>query len=384
MGNGQTNDITKASLQALFNKQSKPQGENSSKALPLSDACFTLVKQIDAVKQSTKFILKQLLMNGNAQGRNVAIARRDNSKLKNEITTLKQEQSSQRLQFEQMNNEHVNILNAKENVIRELTDKLQEKDRMVSQFRNMHGKTGSVVPEHGHAHTHGNAHGHQHTRQHQRSSDLDSISQFSQQNRNGTSSHSHAGAGPLLSSNMSARNSSSASAHAEPPLKGLIAKRSAQQVMQQQVFNRRRGPNVSSGASVQSSITGIGGGSRMGGGGGGGGMGPIVTQRFASSAHSTDSNSFNSVTPRVRDLSHNAGFNFSGGSRGSGNGNAADGGGSSSGGGGIGDANGQRLNKRRRAEPTPVGNHHMSPNTAFTLNQGNFSTNRGGQNQRWS
>jgi hypothetical protein len=42
------------------------------------------------------------------------------------------------------------------------------------------------------------------------------------------------------------------------------------------------------------------------------------------------------------------------------------------------------LNKRRRVEATPVGNHHMSPNTAFTLNQGNFSTTRGGQNQRWS
>lgn len=306
------------------------------------------MKQIDAVKQSTKFLLKQLLMNGNAQGRHVANAGRENAKLKNEITQLRQEQSSQRLQFQQMNHEHINILNAKENGLRELTGKLQEKDRMLAQFRSMHGKP--VLPA-------GN--------ERERGRDVDhiSISQFS---KNRSSAGGQGGVGPLRPSNMSERNSSLSGAEAPPPLRGLVAKRNNQQAMQQQAFNRRRGPNFSSNASVQSSITGIGGGgSRMTGGAG------HLTQRFSSS-HSAGSNSLNSVTPRVRDLSHNTGFNFSGGSRGGG----------SRGSGNAGSGNG-RLNKRRRAEPTPV-NHAMSPNTAFTLNQGTYSANRGGQSQNWN
>ena len=362
VGNGQTNDITKSSLQALFSKQSMSKGDNASKALPLSDACFTLVRQIDAVKQTTKFLLKQLLMNGNAQGKHVAHGRRENAKLKNEITQLRQEQSSQRLQFQQMNNEHINILNAKENGIRELTGKLQEKDRMLAQFRSMHGKP--MLPE-----------GHGRERERGRDVDQGSISQFSK-NRNsvgaqggGTHNVPHNNTGPLRPSNMSERNSSLSGAEAPPPLRGLVAKRNNQQAMQQQAFNRRRGPNFSSSASVQSSITGIGGGgSRMGGAGGMGHM----TQRFSSS-HSAGSNSLNSVTPRVRDLSNNTGFNFSGGSRGGG----------SRGSGNAGSGN-NRLNKRRRAEPTPVVNHTMSPNTAFTLNQGNYSSTNRGQSQRWS
>jgi hypothetical protein len=91
------------------------------------------------------------------------------------------------------------------------------------------------------------------------------------------------------------------------------------------------------------------------------GMGPMVTRPF-SSAHSTGSNSLTSLTPRVRDLGHGSAFNFSGGSTGSG-------------------GQSQRLNKRRRTEATPMAAHAMSPNTAFTLNQGNHSGNRGGQ--RW-
>jgi len=170
----------------------------------------------------------------------------------------------------------------------------------------------------------------------------------------------------------STRNMPRAPSTSAPPLQGLIMQRHAQQAAQQQAFTSRRGPNMSSSASIQSSITGIGGG---GGGGGGGssripmggsnqqqyGMGPMVTRPF-SSAHSTGSNSLTSLTPRVRDLGHGSAFNFSGGSTGSG-------------------GQSQRLNKRRRTEATPMAAHAMSPNTAFTLNQGNHSGNRGGQ--RW-
>lgn len=379
-GTGSTNDIAKTSLQALFSKQSK----TNSKALPLSDVCFTLVRQIDVIKQSTKFLLKQLLMNGSAQGRNVARAMRYNEQLKSQITQLKQEHSTQRLQYEQLSNDLNNRLKARENTIRELNLKLQEKDKMLSQFRNIHsGGGGRMATPDG----------------------VLDADHFGSNNAARSSSH-HAGGGNRLCDNLQEPSNSNMSSMAgaaagsssstllpyvappppKPPLQGLIMKRSAQQAMQQQAFHSRRGPNMSSGVSVQSSITGISniGGGRLGTTGGVGhgvlgmGRGPsVVAKRFgSSSAHSTGSNSLNSATPRVRDLSHSTAFLFSGGTVGNDTHSSNPVVGSSGGGGGQ----RSRLNKRRRvAEATPLGNHVMSPKTAFALNQGNYSANSRGQ-----
>lgn len=390
-GTGPTNDIAKTSLQALFSKQSK----TNSKALPLSDVCFTLVRQIDVIKQSTKFLLKQLLMNGSAQGRNVAKAMRYNEQLKNQMTQLKQDHSTQRLQYEQLSNDLNNKLKARENTIRELNLKLQEKDKILSQFRNMHSGGGRMATP---------------------DCILDVEDQFGSNNRNIARS-SHPGGNNSLScdnlhqasiSNMSSSNARAAAvaesssstmlpyaapapAPPKPPLQGLLMKRSAQQAMQQKAFHTRRGPTMSSGVSVQSSITGMSniGNGRLGSGGivGHGALlgntgGPVVAKRFSSSsAHSTGSNSLNSATPRVRDLSHSATFSFSGGSTGNNSQTNNIVGKSGSGAGGHHPM--MRLNKRRRvvAEATPLGNHIMSPNTAFALNQGNYSANSRGQ--RW-
>ncbi len=389
-----TNDIAKTSLQALFSKQSKGSNHNShgeedgsdSKGLPLSDLCFSLVRQIDVVKQSTKFLLKQLLMNSNSNGRKVQHVLRVNEKLKNDVTLLKQGQSSQRLQYEQVHTDLSNRLKARECTIQEMNQKLKEKDRMLDQFRRLHGGGD------GRTSTGGSRVG------------VNFAGARSQQEDDHSTIASHPNPhqhrippsnGPLVQRHPNTMHAihQHEGTRSDPPLKGLVMQRQKQQAAQQQVFNRRRGPNLmSSSGSVQSSITGIGGDSRRlttngsnmnmnmnvsEAGDGMSTMGPAVTRPF-SSAHSTGSNSLTSVTPRVRDLSHGTAFNFSSRSTGS-RGSGGNGAGSSSG--------GHRLNKRRRmADVTPVANHVMSPNTAFALNQGNHSVNRGQQprSSSWS
>ena len=292
-------------------------------------------------------------MNSNSHGRRVHQAMRLNEKLKNDITHLKQGQSSQRLQYEQVNTELNNKLAAREGTIQEMNKKLAEKERMLEQFRRLHGGGGGSGGISS-SRTDGNDYQVSAIQPHHSQHDHASISH--------TSHHIPPSGGG---------GSQRSIGGGDPPLKGLMMQRQKQQAAQHQAFNRRRGPmNMSSSASIQSSITGVTG---MGGGrtnrrGMADGMGPAVTRPFSSSL-STGSNSLSSVTPRVRDLSRNTGFSFSGG-------NSSIGGGSTGGAG-----SGQRLNKRRRSDATPMSNHNMSPNTAFTLNQGNHSVNRG--QQRW-
>ncbi len=351
---------------------------------------------MEVVKQSSKFILKQLLISSNTQNRKVAFVVQQNNKLKSDVTLLKQGQSTQRIQYEQINNELKNKLNARESTIQELNMKLNEKEQMLEQFRRLHRKGGHVGDDTT-ASIAGQSYHHQippsndtssrgHHRHHHRNS-TSSIGHRNNQNHhrnnnnhqhlnNHNNNHQH-----HMSSGMSVGASTIASV-AEPPLKGLMMQRQAHQMAQQKALvSTRRGPNIGLGRSRQqqhsSSSNNIGGGSSS--------MmmppPPPSTQPFTrpfSSNNSISSNSVSSNTPRVRDLSHNTSFNFSGGSNSGSN--------SLNGGGGGG---GQRLNKRRRSDKhhpntsstTPgAASHIMSPSTAFTLNQGAHTVNRG---PRW-
>jgi hypothetical protein len=136
-------------------------------------------------------------------------------------------------------------------------------------------------------------------------------------------------------------NSSSASLSSgrgsDPPLRGLMAQREANMIAQQNVMNGVRPPfmnnlngnrNKSPGANFRPFSS-----SNSGGSIGGGTLG--------------------SIAPRIRDLSANSGYHFTG------------------------IAN-QNMNKRRRGgTPTLQGTptHAMSPNTAFALNQGPHGQN---------
>jgi len=128
-GNGA--DIQKTTMQTLFQKRS------ATGCLPYADICQTLIHQIDVSKQSTKFLLKQLLVESHRAGRNSVNAARMYESLKNENIQLKQQVHSQRLQYEQRITELENKVKAKDGTI-------AEQSRMIQKFQGFHcGKGGS-------------------------------------------------------------------------------------------------------------------------------------------------------------------------------------------------------------------------------------------------
>lgn len=132
----ESNNSVKTSIQALFSRQS----QSTDKGLPLSDLCFSLIRQIDVVKRSTKFLLKQLLMDNNRHERKLQGTLRSNEALKNDIAVLKKVKVANREQYEQFNKDLKNRLFAKESHIKELQRKLTEKDVILGQFRQFHNK----------------------------------------------------------------------------------------------------------------------------------------------------------------------------------------------------------------------------------------------------
>ncbi|KAL7480075.1 hypothetical protein ACHAW6_005782 [Cyclotella cf. meneghiniana] len=272
--NGAT-DIAKSSMQAMFSKK------NSGGYLPHSELCQSLIRQIDASKQNTKFLLKQLLVETHKQARGNAGALRVQEQLRMENTQLKQTVSSQRLQYEQTINDLQNKLKARESTIAEL-------NQMLGKFQKHYGGKGP-----------------------------DSYSVGG------------ASAPPHMVPNSSIGND-----RQEPPLRGLLAQRKAQEMASQNAMNGR---NM---AHKQPFMNSMNTSNR--------GRSPGTNYRpFSSSSVGSGS----SGTPRIRDLSANTGYHFTGVS------------------------NQQPLNKRRRGgTPTSIGtgpsHTAMSPTTAFTLNQG--------------
>ncbi len=97
--------------------------------------CQSLIQQIDASKKSTKFFLKQLLVESHQSGSRSMVVARAHESLKAEHTHLKQLNSSQRLQYERTINELQNKLKARESTI-------SEQNQMRKKFQHYHGSSG--------------------------------------------------------------------------------------------------------------------------------------------------------------------------------------------------------------------------------------------------
>ena len=256
-------------MQAMFSKK------NSGGYLPHAELCHSLIRQIDASKQNTKFLLKQLLVETHKQSRGNVGALRAQEQLRNENTQLKQTVSSQRLQYEQTIKDLQNKLKARESTIGEL-------NQMLGKFQKHYGGKGG-----------------------------------SDYSVSGGSAPSH----HMVPGSSSGRGG-------EPPLRGLMAQRKAQEIASQ---NAMSGRNVSRQQPFLSSMNDM---SRS--------RSPGTNYRpFSSSSVGSGS----SGTPRIRDLTANSGYNFTGVSN-------------------------QPLNKRRRGGTPSSGSSVMSPTTAFTLNNG--------------
>jgi hypothetical protein len=301
----------KTSLQALFTKKS------SSSSLPFSDLCYSLIRQIDAAKVSTKFVLKQFLIDAAAQGRQSGNAARAYEAMRHENTQLKQAVSTQRLEFQQANADLQNRLQSREATVAELQHKIQSLEKMLHQFRNgiqvVPGSSNSAPPS-----------------------------------RLGMDRSSDQG------------RSMKSGSHQQNPLKGFMMQKEARERAQQEALHSQRAPSVL-GRSMANQHMQRSNSLGMERTSHGHDHHPNVTP-IQIGARPFSSNSAGSVTstPRIRDLSTSAGYRFYSTS-------------------GTRQGSQHHVNKRRRPETpnssggVPSIHHGMSPNTAFALNNGHHS-----------
>ncbi len=268
-------------MQSMFTKKT------GGGYLQYSELCQSLIRQIDCSKQATKFLLKQLLIETHKESRKNMAAARSFEAIQKENTQLRQLNSSQRLQYEQTITDLQNKLKAKENTI-------AEQNQMLQQFRKRAGVSGTF-------------------------------------SSNGSISGPHAipgsSSGHIDRGRGVGGGGGGGEGVQEPPLRGLMAQREANNVARQNTMNGRRQPFLNGLNQRNSNST-------------------TNFRPFSSSSGGSASSS----TPRIRDLSANTGYHFSG-------------------------VTNQNINKRRRGGTpssagagTPI--HAMSPTTAFTLNQG--------------
>lgn len=127
---GSMTDITKTSLQALFSNQS-PSGH-----LPHAELCRALLRQFDVARQSTKFLLKQLIMDNSLQGQGRAHMQRQRSQYEQQLMQAKQAANNARLRHEQQQRELIQRLRAEEGKVATLQKDMQLRDRQIAQFQD--------------------------------------------------------------------------------------------------------------------------------------------------------------------------------------------------------------------------------------------------------
>lgn len=322
----QASDNALTSYQALFAKLSST--STNSKALPLSDLCYSAIKQIESGKHSVRFVLKQLLLETTNANNRYSALQRSYENLKSNMTKLQQQHSADRLQLQQMNADLQQRLQAREQANADLSDKIREQQRIIDQFQQYHN--GRATPSEGNV---GSA----------QPSSAASTSHQSQQLR-------------------------------EPPLQRFIMQKEVQKQQQQQSYAASRQPNVlgasritSSAASFQPSKT----------------KNHILNQI---NIHGGAAQTTRPFTNPIRDLTCNTGYSFSQ-SRVS-SGSIANQNFSSIVSGESGANQRGVINKRRKGDSahfligaSPIVN--MSPTTAFTLNQGPYNAPAGAPDAMW-
>lgn len=311
----QAADNALTSYQALFAKLGST---SNSKALPLSDLCYSAIKQMDSGKHSVRFVLKQLLLETtNANHRHAAL-QRSYENLKNNVTKLQQQYSAERLQLQQVNADLKQRLQARDQANKDLSDKVKEQQRIIDQFQQYHNRRTALSEDY---------------------------------------------AGSVQPS--SASSSHRPQAIVQPPLQRFIIQKEAQKQLQQQSYAASRHPNVLGSSRMNSSATSLQQPPKY----------PISKQIIPEG----ESQITRPFTNPIRDLTISSGYSFSErrvNSQTSAKQNYSTNTVEESG------AKHLILNKRRRVEASqffigasPIVN--MSPTTAFTLNQGPYNAPTG-------
>lgn len=103
------------------------------------DICSRLLKQNDDLRAGTKFVMKQFLIESSRQHRNSSSVLHTLERLKQEYTALKQSHNSQRIKYETaIGNLQQQLASAQK--------KIEEKDRQLMQFRQLHGAMTPASP----------------------------------------------------------------------------------------------------------------------------------------------------------------------------------------------------------------------------------------------
>jgi hypothetical protein len=125
-----------ACLKSLFTK--------SSEGLPhlsFVDMFGQLLQQYDTLKSATKFFVKQTIRDSTLWAQRHHLTIRQNGSLKQEISKLRQENTNRKVETDQV------IANLQERVTA-MQQKLEEKDRQLSQFRKIHEGMTPESPRH--------------------------------------------------------------------------------------------------------------------------------------------------------------------------------------------------------------------------------------------
>ena len=97
---GSTAELSKASLQALFSNQHPTTGH-----LPHPDLCRALLRQFDVVRSSTKFVLKQMIVEAGAQSAARGAVARQNRRYQAQAVQMKKEYNALKLGHERQKRE---------------------------------------------------------------------------------------------------------------------------------------------------------------------------------------------------------------------------------------------------------------------------------------
>jgi hypothetical protein len=123
-------------FQNIFTKQN-PQ----SQSLSFQDLCANIMKRNDDLRAGTKFLMKQFLLDSSKQNARSSQTIKLLEQLRQENTSLKQAQNSQRMKYEQ-------AIEKLQQQLHSTQQKLDEKEQQIMQFRRLHGSRAPKSPHH--------------------------------------------------------------------------------------------------------------------------------------------------------------------------------------------------------------------------------------------
>jgi hypothetical protein len=142
-----TQETTKNTFQNILTKFS-----GGSKKLSHQEMCSRLLKNLDNDRRAVRFLLKQFVFDCTNQESKTGSMGRAFEQLKQEFTQLKQQSSSQRIQYEQTVADLQHRVQALTGTVQEQQKKLEGKENQIAQFRQLYATDGmSRLPSSSHS-----------------------------------------------------------------------------------------------------------------------------------------------------------------------------------------------------------------------------------------